>query len=106
MRVQGNFIGQYVLALHQWHDEFIQISVVCADPKSDKCGSLVETVLFRLPHPRRIVKVQEPGYYPDREGAALFICNSSACSTPMTWDDDALEDKAKAYFKVLDRLAG
>ncbi|MFT7531367.1 MAG: hypothetical protein ACI9FD_002379, partial [Gammaproteobacteria bacterium] len=103
LRVQGNFIGHYVLALHQHQDEFIQINIVCRQLNSDACNELSHTVRTELPHPRRVLKVQEPGYYPDRGEAVLFICNSSACSTPMPGDSDGLIEQADAYFKILSK---
>ena len=102
LRVQGNFIGQYVLALHQWRDEFAQVSVVCQDPESSTCKALHNTALLQLNHTRRIVKVQKPGFYPDRGIANLFICNSKTCSSPIAYDDNSLIDKANNWFSTLD----
>jgi uncharacterized protein YyaL (SSP411 family) len=106
LRVQGNFIGQYVLALHQWYDEFIQVSVVCPEPGADACRELHTIALTRLGHPRRIVKVQRPGYYPARGPAALFICNSLACSTPLTSEDPKMVIKVRTWYDTLDGSAG
>ena len=102
LRVQGNFIGQYVLALHQWQDEFTQVSVVCNDPLSKPCQSLHKTSLVQLTHPRRIVKMQKPGFYPDKGAANLFICDSRTCSSPIAYDDAKLIDKATNWFAMLD----
>ena len=102
LRVQGNFIGQYVLALHQWLDEFAQVSVVCSDINSTACQQLHKTALVELKHPRRIVKLQTPGYYPDRGLANLFICNSATCSSPIAYDDSKLISKATKWFTILD----
>ena len=102
LRVQGNFIGQYVLALHQYKDEFAQVSVVCPQTEHIDCQNLYTTSLIDLTHPRRIVKLQKPGYYPDRGPANLFICNSTACSSPIAHDDPELLPKARRWFDVLD----
>ncbi|MBT6274576.1 MAG: hypothetical protein HOI95_10630 [Chromatiales bacterium] len=102
LRVQGNFIGQYVLAVNQWRDKFIQVNVVCRQPNSAACTNLHNKALFELEHPRAIVKVQTPGYYPDRGEATLFVCDSTACSTPMAANDAALTEKTRRYFAVLD----
>ena len=104
LRVQGYFIGQYNLAVQQWNDEFIQLSVVCPDTDSKACKTLHYTALTRFNHPRRIVKLQTPGYYPARGEAALFICNSNVCSSPIQGDDKKLEAKAHEWFSRLTEL--
>lgn len=101
LRVQGYFIAQYVLALHQLNDEFIQVSVVCEDLSSDACVKLHRKTLIELHHPRRIVKLQTPGYYPARGEAALFICNSSVCSSPLAANDKSLNEKVFQWYKTL-----
>ena len=101
LRVQGYFIGQYVLALHQLKDEFIQVSVVCKETSSKECADLHTTALTRLHHPRRIVKLQAPGYYPATANAALFICNSSLCSSPILASDTQLTQKVSDWYKTL-----
>lgn len=104
LRVQGYFIAQYVLALHQLNDEFIQVSVVCEDVSSDACIKLHSKTLNELYHPRRIVKLQNPGYYPARGEAALFICNSSLCSSPLEAGDPSLNSKVTQWYKTLTEI--
>ena len=99
--MQGYFIAQYLLALHQWKDEFIQVSVVCEDTASSTCQQLHTTALTRLHHPRRLVKLQTAGYYPARGAAALYICNSSLCSAPISSDDEALIKKVSDWYQTL-----
>ena len=101
LRVQGYFIAHYLLALHQWQDEFIQVSVVCEDMASSACQQLHTTALTRLHHPRRLVKLQTPGYYPAPGAATLFICNSSLCSSPIASDDEALIEKVSDWYQTL-----
>ena len=101
LKVQGYFIGQYVLALHQLKDEFIQVSVVCKEAISKECTDLHTTALNQLHHPRRIVKLQSPGYYPATADAALFICNSTLCSSPIAATDKELIQKVANWYKTL-----
>ena len=68
---------------------------------SSACQQLHTTALTRLHHPRRLVKLQTPGYYPAPGAATLFICNSSLCSSPIASDDEALIEKVSDWYQTL-----
>jgi len=101
----GQFIGQYVLALHALKDEFIEVSVVCADLEVKECKSLHSQALHDVNHVRKLVKLETPGRYPDTGEPSAFVCTSKVCSNPLAASDPDISNQMSAFMARLDGIA-
>ena len=101
----GRFIGQYVLALHALRDEFIEVSVVCADTQSQGCRRLHARALHDVNHARKLVKIESPGRYPDMGQPSAFVCTSKLCSEPIGEKSGSPSERIAAFMARLDALA-
>lgn len=105
VRENDVFIGQYVLAVHALRDEFIDVTVVCAETSDTACRDLWKTALHDVRHVRKIVKLQKPGRYPDMGEPAAFVCTSKLCSDPILASDDKPAREMEAFMARLDAFA-
>lgn len=101
----GQFIGQYVLALHALRDEFIEVSVVCAETGSDACKALHVRALHDVNHVRKLVKVEKPGRYPDIGEPSAFVCTSKLCSNPLAGSEPDVAAQMEAFMERLDDIS-
>ncbi len=105
MRENDRFIGQFVFALHALRDEFIDVTIVCADTTSAKCRSFHALALHDVLHIRKIIKIQKPGRYPGFGEPTAFVCTSRLCSDPIGSSDVKAAAKIKAFMLRLDDVS-
>jgi uncharacterized protein YyaL (SSP411 family) len=84
MENEERLIGDLVLALNKLMKHHLVFTIVSADPNSEETKKLLDVVEHYY-HPGKLFKVEKPGHYPDQGKPALFICNTSVCSTPITF---------------------
>lgn len=82
IRRGGRFVGNLALATALAVDGAIELSVVGArgDPVADALFDSARAVH----DPRKVVHYEVAGRYPKKAQAALYICDASACSQPIT----------------------
>jgi uncharacterized protein YyaL (SSP411 family) len=68
----------------------VEITVVRGEDEARARALHAEAV--RIYEPRKLVRLEDGGHYPKpKEGAAVYVCTRSACSSPM---HDAAEVRA------------
>jgi len=78
---RGRIIGEYVLALESAMMTTVDVTVV-GTPKDPATQALLSAALAHF-EPRAVVELSAPGErYPDTGSAAVFVCTTTACSSP------------------------
>ncbi len=91
VRREGRVTGSLALSLELLNAGHVEFSVVGAGPAA-------ETLLAagrKVYEPRRVLHREEPGRYPRRERAAMYICNDDHCSLPITEADEIAAQAAQ-----------
>ncbi len=93
----GRRVGHYLLALEELLGPYVLLSVVGPD---DEATRALHRASFELPLPHRLVELDRPGEgrYPFPGQPAVFLCNESACSMPVS-DPDELSAQAEAILE-------
>ena len=99
IRAAGRRVGDYLLALEELLGPYVLLSVVGPD---DEVTAALHRASFELPIPQRLVELDRPGEgrYPFPGQPAVFLCNESACSMPVS---DPSELAAQAAAILADR---
>lgn len=86
--------GDYLLALEELLGPYVLLSIVGPD---DEATRALHAAAFALPLPQRLVELDRPGEgrYPFPGQPAVFLCNESACSMPVS-DPSELTAQAEA----------
>ncbi len=95
---EGRFVGDYALALDKLLAGPLTFSVVTAE------GSAGSRALYQsavqVYAPRKILRIERPGHYPDLGKPALYVCGNSLCSQPF-FAADRLAEGVAAFRKRL-----
>ena len=95
LKEQGRMLGQYALALAEasWTPGDITVVGRAGDP----AVLALHRAALDLDEPRAILSVSPPGArYPDPNGAAVYLCTDTACSTPIK-DPTKLPAAARSF---------
>ncbi len=95
LRRRGRRIGEYLMALEALRAPYVLLSVVGPD---DAPTRALVAAARALPHPNELVEVGRPGEsrYPYPGEPAVYLCNESRCSIPVT-DPNALASAATRF---------
>lgn len=90
----GRRVGHYLLALEELLGPYVLLSIVGPD---DETTAALHAASFALPLPHRLVELDRPGEgrYPFPGQPAVFLCNESACSMPVS-EPGQLAEQAEA----------
>ncbi len=70
-----------ILALEKITAAYVEFSIV-GDPQDDNAIALFNAARSTYP-PRKLAHFEKPGRYPNRDKAAMYICNPDMCSLPI-----------------------
>lgn len=93
----GRRVGDYLLALEELLGPYVLLSIV--GPEDERTAALHQAS-FALELPQRLVELDRPGEgrYPYPGRPAVFLCNESACSMPVT-EPGRLAEQAAAILE-------
>ncbi len=86
-KILGNeerLIADFVLAINKLIKHHLVFTIVSTDFNSEDTKNLIKQVQFYY-HPAKLVKLEQPGHYPDLGKASLFVCNQVVCSQPISY---------------------
>ena len=82
IRERGRIIGEYVLGLEEAIMPTVDITIV-GTPDDEQTRALMAAALSYF-EPRAVVELSAPGErYPDTGRPAVFLCTTTACSSPV-----------------------
>ncbi|HIG39844.1 MAG: DUF255 domain-containing protein [bacterium] len=96
IRREGKITGELAIALEKVTVKYVEFSVVGSPDDAD--AKMLFDASSDIWHPRKILHFEKPGRYPQRDQAALYICNPSRCSVPIT--DVDMVAKQAALFRL------
>lgn len=94
VKSEGVFVANTAMALEMLTTDVVEMSVVGAERDADGATALFAAA-GAVYEPRKVLHHEAPGRYPDRGQAALFICNPTACSAPITDPDKVAANAAR-----------
>lgn len=81
VRREGRITGKLLLTLEVLTAGYLEFSVV-GQPRHPDTLALLEAGR-RVYEPRKLIHREAPGRYPQRDRAAMYICNDQRCSLPI-----------------------
>lgn len=98
IKERGRIVGEYVLGLEEALMPTVDVTIV-GTPDDPNAMSLMAAALSYF-DPRAIVELSPPGErYPDTGKPAVFLCTTTACSTPIR-TPDALPAAADRFIRA------
>ncbi len=81
IRREGRATGELVVALETLNAQYVEMSIVGAE--DDPAAQALFEAGLATYEPRKLLHFEAPGRYPQRDRAALYVCNPSVCSPPV-----------------------
>lgn len=92
---EERLIADFNLAVGKAINHHLIFTVVSKDFNSPETKKLIKHV-NSFYHPQKLIKLEEPGHYPDLGKPSLFVCNQNLCSNPLHLNEN-LENQIKEF---------
>ena len=94
IRREGRITGEFATALEKVTASYVEFSIV-GDTAHPNAKALFDAGL-EVYEPRKVLRHEAPGRYPDRGIPSMYICNPDMCSLPIS-DPDEVSRQAATF---------